>query len=58
MLHVTMSVGATMAERGEDYTDVLRRADRLLYAAKRAGGNRAVTDVPLDRTDEPVNASA
>lgn len=45
VLHVTMSIGATMAERGEDYTDVLRRADKLLYEAKRAGGNRAVTDV-------------
>ena len=48
VLQVTMSVGATMAERGEDYTDVLRRADKLLYAAKRAGGNCAVTDVALD----------
>ncbi len=46
VLHVTMSVGATMAQPGEDYTDVLRRADRLLFEAKRAGGNRAVTDVP------------
>ncbi len=55
VLHVTMSVGATMAGRGEDYMDVLRRADRLLYAAKRAGGNRAVTDVPLDRADEPLD---
>ena len=58
VLHVTMSVGATMAERGEDYMDVLRRADRLLYAAKRAGGNRAVTDVPLQRAGEPVDVPA
>lgn len=44
LVRVTMSVGATLAQRGEDYTDVIRRADTLLYAAKRAGGNSAVTD--------------
>jgi GGDEF domain-containing protein len=43
-----MSVGATMAVAGEDQTEVLRRADTLLYAAKRASGNCAVTDVVPD----------
>ncbi|HEY0117448.1 MAG TPA: diguanylate cyclase, partial [Cellulomonas sp.] len=52
--HVTMSVGATMAEPGEDYMDMLRRARALLDAAKRAGGNCSVTDVPLASTDEPA----
>ena len=47
-VHVTMSVGATMAVAGEDQTEVLQRADTLLYAAKRAGGNCAVTDVVPD----------
>lgn len=58
VLHVTMSIGATMAESGEDYTDVLRRADKLLYQAKRAGGNCAVTDIPLDRREADLDVSA
>ncbi len=47
-LRVTVSIGGTMASAGEDFTDVLRRADRLLSQAKRAGGNCAVTDAPPD----------
>lgn len=46
-LGVTVSIGGTMATGSDDFADVLRRADRLLYQAKRAGGNCAVTDVPL-----------
>lgn len=52
VLHATISVGATMAARGEDYLDVLRRAERLLSAASKAGGNCVVTD-----TDEAPAAS-
>lgn len=47
-LHVTVSIGGTMAVAGEDFSDVLRRADRLMYEAKRSGGNCGVTDVPLE----------
>lgn len=39
-LHVTASIGLTVAERGEDPEQVLRRADEGLYAAKRSGRNR------------------
>ncbi len=49
VLHVTMSVGGTMARPGEDYTDVLRRAARLLRRARGTGGNRAVTDAVAGR---------
>ena len=51
VLHATVSVGGTMAARGEDYADVLRRAERRLRAAKLAGGNCAVADTP---PGEPV----
>ena len=46
VVRVTMSAGATMARPGEDYADVLRRAERLLARARARGGNRAVTDAP------------
>jgi diguanylate cyclase (GGDEF)-like protein len=36
----TVSIGLTMARGGEDLADTLRRADRALYDAKRAGRNR------------------
>lgn len=39
-LHVTASIGLTVAEAGEDPDQVLRRADEGLYAAKRSGRNR------------------
>jgi diguanylate cyclase (GGDEF)-like protein/PAS domain S-box-containing protein len=44
VLKASISIGATMAGRGEDYSDVLRRAERLLAAATTAGGNCVVTD--------------
>jgi diguanylate cyclase (GGDEF)-like protein len=37
----TISIGATVHERGESPTEVLARADRALYAAKRAGRDRS-----------------
>lgn len=58
VIRVTMSAGATMARRGEDYADVLRRAQRLRKAARRAGGNRAVTDVPHSHADQPAEVPA
>lgn len=39
-LHVTASIGLTVAEAGEDPEEVLRRADEGLYEAKRSGRNR------------------
>jgi diguanylate cyclase (GGDEF)-like protein len=40
------SAGVALAERGEDWAEVLRRADVALYVAKRAGGGRVVPWVP------------
>lgn len=37
---VTTSIGATLAQPGDLAEDVIARADRALYDAKRAGGNR------------------
>jgi diguanylate cyclase (GGDEF)-like protein len=37
---VTVSVGLTLVDDGEDLADTLRRADRALYDAKRAGRDR------------------
>ena len=45
-LHVTVSIGATVAQASDKPADVLRRADALLYQAKAAGRNCAVTDWP------------
>jgi diguanylate cyclase len=39
-LHVTASIGLTVAQAGEDPEKVLRRADEGLYEAKRSGRNR------------------
>ena len=39
-LRVTTSTGVAVAEPGSTPADLLRRADELLYAAKRAGKNR------------------
>jgi len=38
---VTVSIGATMAREGETATELLARADALLYEAKAAGRNQA-----------------
>lgn len=38
---ITISAGATVAEHGDTMETLLARADRMLYASKRAGRNRA-----------------
>jgi len=42
---VTISLGVTVAERGDQPSTMLRRADEALYEAKRGGRNRAVARV-------------
>ncbi|MDO9560144.1 MAG: diguanylate cyclase [Bradyrhizobium sp.] len=37
---VTVSIGACAATPGENITDTIERADKLMYAAKKAGRNR------------------
>jgi diguanylate cyclase (GGDEF)-like protein len=44
-LPVTFSAGLTVAGVGEDPVELLQRADRLLYQAKRAGRDRIVDDL-------------
>ena len=39
-IQVTISVGATLAARGDKAQTVLRRADRLMYQSKTVGRNR------------------
>jgi diguanylate cyclase (GGDEF)-like protein/PAS domain S-box-containing protein len=41
---ITVSVGATMIEPGEDFAQALDRADRMMYASKAAGRNRVTSD--------------
>jgi diguanylate cyclase (GGDEF)-like protein len=37
---VTISIGATMAQPGDDLTTLIGRADHLMYQSKDAGRNR------------------
>jgi diguanylate cyclase (GGDEF)-like protein len=47
-----ISIGLTLADAGEDPERVLQRADRALYRAKAAGGDRTVVyDPELDESD-------
>jgi diguanylate cyclase (GGDEF)-like protein len=39
-LHVTISLGASVARAADTPETLLGRADRLMYASKAAGGNR------------------
>jgi len=47
-VRVTVSVGATMAVRGESREELLRRADALMYHSKQTGRNRVSTRLPAD----------
>jgi diguanylate cyclase (GGDEF)-like protein/PAS domain S-box-containing protein len=56
-VHVTVSIGATLAQPDDGPEDVVDRADRLMYASKTAGRN-VVTDDGLRRgRDEEGSAS-
>jgi diguanylate cyclase (GGDEF)-like protein len=44
-IRVTVSIGATLVRKGEQASDVLKRADALMYEAKAAGRNRVVVRV-------------
>jgi diguanylate cyclase len=42
-LLITFSAGVALREENEDYTDLVGRADKAMYAAKKAGKNRVLT---------------
>jgi diguanylate cyclase (GGDEF)-like protein len=52
-LCVTTSAGIARYRPGEAVAELLARADHLLYAAKRAGRNRVVTEPSGQRWDAP-----
>lgn len=52
-VHVTLSVGIAFDTGGEDAEEIIRKADRALYRAKRSGGNRfEIYDAVLDGATE------
>jgi len=59
-VRVTVSVGATMAQRSQTPDDLVDRADALMYASKRDGRNRVTTDTgPLNsKTERPIFGTA
>jgi two-component system cell cycle response regulator len=56
-IKVTVSIGvATTLDHGDSPTDLLRRADEALYAAKNGGRNR-MESWPLQSNPVPVRMS-
>ena len=45
---ITVSVGVAEFQPGESIGDLVERADRALYQAKRSGRNRTVTELDLE----------
>jgi diguanylate cyclase (GGDEF)-like protein len=45
LLEVTVSIGLTLAQRGESIEDLFNRADEYLYMAKMAGRNCVVGEL-------------
>jgi len=43
-LHITISVGATLARTDDTVETVVKRADRLMYGSKQAGRNCVTSD--------------
>ena len=48
---ITMSLGVAKFQTGEPIADVINRADQCLYAAKRAGRNRVMSEWAVDVTE-------
>lgn len=44
--HITISIGATLARKKDSAHGIIKRADSLMYAAKKAGRNRVVAERP------------
>ena len=48
---ITLSIGVARYKPGEPASDVINRADQCLYAAKRAGRNRVMSEWTVDATE-------
>jgi diguanylate cyclase (GGDEF)-like protein/PAS domain S-box-containing protein/putative nucleotidyltransferase with HDIG domain len=55
-LRVTASFGVTQVEEGDSVEDILRRADRAHYNAKKTGRNRTVAQTTADTLAEDAAA--
>ncbi|MDZ4869842.1 MAG: diguanylate cyclase [Alphaproteobacteria bacterium] len=55
---ITLSLGVAQFAPGEEIADLINRADACLYAAKRAGRNRVLTQVELSAAPARANAEA
>lgn len=47
---ITVSIGLTQDNPGETISNVIRRADKCLYAAKASGRDRCIMEIELDAT--------
>lgn len=54
-VHPRVSIGVAEHQSGEDYTEVYRRADRALLAAKAGGRNRFMVAGPPPLMSQPVD---
>jgi diguanylate cyclase (GGDEF)-like protein len=43
-IHVTVSVGATLAQAGDTADSIIKRADNLMYQSKLTGRNKVTKD--------------
>jgi diguanylate cyclase len=55
---VTASFGVAAYRRGDTVNSLIERADRCLYAAKRNGRNRAITEHELEKLEKQEEDSA
>lgn len=55
---VTLSLGVAQYVQGEQIADLLNRADACLYAAKRAGRNRVVTEFSLQNAEQQSSGTS
>ncbi|MHB8110053.1 MAG: sensor domain-containing diguanylate cyclase [Syntrophorhabdaceae bacterium] len=48
--HVTISIGATIAKKKDSANTIIKRADSLMYASKKAGRNRTIIEKMDEKT--------